>query len=137
MADLTLAQFILDRNEEEHKAALRKVLIEHLACPVCGQQAEVFLTPATIRGWTPDRPDRVEPCKHELTPEQSDACYRTVISVRVRGQYEAIRAIVEEARDYSPELAEGDNGEWALSMVLGHLGTIWSDHPDYNEDWKP
>lgn len=56
---------------------------------------------------------------------------------RVLADVEAKKAIVEEARDYSPELSEGDNGEWAFDFVLRTLGLPYADHPDYDESWRP
>lgn len=43
----------------------------------------------------------------------------------------AKRAILAEARNYSPELSSGDNGEWAFEVVLTHLADPFRDHPDH------
>lgn len=45
----------------------------------------------------------------------------------------AKRAIFKEAVDYSPELEHGDNGEWAVEMVVHHLAAPFRDHPDHPE----
>lgn len=55
---------------------------------------------------------------------------------RALADCEAKRRIVEEARNYSPELAEGDNGEWALDMAVRALASVYADHPDYRDEWK-
>lgn len=55
---------------------------------------------------------------------------------RVLAECAAKRAIVEEARDYSPELEHGDNGEWAFDTVLRSLAAVYADHPDYNTAWS-
>jgi hypothetical protein len=49
----------------------------------------------------------------------------------------AYRHIVWASRDYSPELAEGDNGEWAFDLVLCILASTYADHPDYRDEWRP
>jgi hypothetical protein len=57
---------------------------------------------------------------------------------RVLADCEAKRRIVEEALDYSPELASGDNGEWAFSQTLRLLALPHAEHPDYRADeWSP
>ncbi len=48
---------------------------------------------------------------------------------------ESKRAILAQARAYSPELEHGDNGEWAFGLALGLLAKGWSDHPDYDPRW--
>lgn len=47
------------------------------------------------------------------------------------GDLAAKRAILEEAVAYVPELEHGDNGEWAVEMVVTHLATPFRDHPDH------
>lgn len=54
---------------------------------------------------------------------------------RVLTECEAKRRIVEEARDYSPELAEGDNGEWAFDVVLRALAAVYADRPGFDPAW--
>lgn len=54
---------------------------------------------------------------------------------RVLAECEAKRRIVAEALDYSPELAEGDNGEWAFDRVLHALAQTYADHPDFDPAW--
>lgn len=49
----------------------------------------------------------------------------------------AHRRIVNASRDYSPELSEGDNGEWAFGHVLRILAAVYADHPDYLPEWRP
>lgn len=46
--------------------------------------------------------------------------------LRVLAEVEAKRRIVRERND------EGD-----LQIVLQHLAAVYSDHPDYDEEWKP
>ncbi len=46
------------------------------------------------------------------------------------------RAIIAQARAYSPELEHGDNGEWAFDQVLYHLATTWIEHPDFRPEWR-
>jgi hypothetical protein len=60
-----------------------------------------------------------------------DATKRLLIDV------ESKRRIVETAREYSPELEHGDNGEWALDLTLRLLALPHADHPDYREEWRP
>lgn len=45
------------------------------------------------------------------------------------------RVLVAEARDYSPELEHGDNGEWAFDFMLRALAAAYADHPDYRAEW--
>jgi hypothetical protein len=47
----------------------------------------------------------------------------------------AKRRIVDEAERYSPELEHGDNGEWALDMVLRLLAAPFVSHPDFDPAW--
>jgi Family of unknown function (DUF6221) len=54
---------------------------------------------------------------------------------RVLDDIAAKRRIVEESRDYSPELSSGDNGEWAFDIVLRLLASVYADHPDYRQEW--
>ncbi|SDD41789.1 DUF6221 family protein [Auraticoccus monumenti] len=61
----------------------------------------------------------------------------TVTSGRVLAECEAKRRIVTAARDYSPELEHGDNGEWALEMALQALALPYAEHEDYREEWRP
>jgi hypothetical protein len=56
---------------------------------------------------------------------------------RLLADVEAKRRIVEQARDYIPELEHGDNGEWAFDLVLRLLAVPYADHPDYREEWRP
>lgn len=55
---------------------------------------------------------------------------------RVLADIEAKRRIVELARDYSPELSSGDNGEWAFDAVLSALAQPFADHPDFQQEWN-
>jgi hypothetical protein len=56
---------------------------------------------------------------------------------RVLAECEAKRKIVAEARDYSPELEHGDNGEWAFDATLRALTLPYADHADYDASWRP
>lgn len=47
----------------------------------------------------------------------------------------AHRAIVEAAREYSPELEHGDNGEWAFDVTLRAIASIYADRPGWREEW--
>ncbi len=71
---MTLTEFLLARIGEDEAVATRIVVRRPLACPVCSQTVEEFITPAVINGYRPDRPDRCEPCGHELTEDQSADC---------------------------------------------------------------
>lgn len=54
---------------------------------------------------------------------------------RVLAEVAAKRAILAAASDYMPELDSGDNGEWALDLVVRHLASPYADHPDYSPEW--
>ncbi|WP_024817083.1 DUF6221 family protein [Arthrobacter sp. 31Y] len=54
---------------------------------------------------------------------------------RAIAECEAKRAIVDAASGYSPELEHGDNGEWAFDVTLKALAAVYSDHPDYQQEW--
>lgn len=56
---------------------------------------------------------------------------------RLIARSEAIRRIIAAARAYSPELEHGDNGEWALDLVLRLLAEPYDDKPGYREEWRP
>jgi hypothetical protein len=60
----------------------------------------------------------------------------TVGGARLRAECEVKRRIVAAARDYSPELEHGDNGEWAFDLTLRALALPYSDHPDFREEWR-
>lgn len=47
----------------------------------------------------------------------------------------AHRSLVNEARNYSPELEHGDNGEWAFDHTLRILAGTYASHPDYRAEW--
>ncbi len=94
---MTLTEFLLARIGEDEAVATRIVVRRPLACPVCSQTVEEFITPAVINGYRPDRPDRCEPCGHELTEDQSADCLTSVIPTRVLAECEAKRRIVERA----------------------------------------
>jgi hypothetical protein len=55
---------------------------------------------------------------------------------RVLDDVAAKRRIVDEAERYSPELEHGDNGEWALEMVLRLLAAPFAQHPDFDPAWS-
>lgn len=55
---------------------------------------------------------------------------------RALAECEAKRRVVEESREYSPELAEGDNGAWAFDLVLRALALPYAEHPDFREEWR-
>lgn len=48
---------------------------------------------------------------------------------------EAQRAVIDLAREYSPELEHGDNGEWAFDATLLALVQPYADHPDFDAGW--
>ena len=56
---------------------------------------------------------------------------------RELAEVDAKRRILDLARDYSPELGHGDNGEWALGEVLRMLALPYADQPGYREEWRP
>ncbi len=58
-----------------------------------------------------------------------------VSPARILAECEAKRRIVEAAREYSPELQYGDNGEWAFDLTLRALAAVYADHPDYDPEW--
>ncbi|GAB3817721.1 DUF6221 family protein [Micromonospora zhanjiangensis] len=80
---------------------------------------------------------------------QFDADDAEIINHRVHGtapaelldqmarDIEAKRRILDEAANYSPELEHGDNGEWALGMVLRLLALPYAHRPGYREEWRP
>lgn len=49
----------------------------------------------------------------------------------------AKRAILDEARRYSPELEHGDNGEWAFDMVIRLLAQEFAGQEGWREEWAP
>jgi hypothetical protein len=65
---------------------------------------------------------------------------------RVLADVKAKRAIVEDYRELRRQasaMAEGPMGETArnmyagLKLALGHLASVYSDHPDYDATWAP
>jgi Family of unknown function (DUF6221) len=61
--------------------------------------------------------------------------------VRVLREVEAIRAIIKlRGEAFDPRF---DDDPWnagydrAMWGVLGNLAAVWSDHPDYRQEWKP
>ena len=75
--------------------------------------------------------------KHDLAYHDHGDCGGCEYPARVLAECEAKRRIVEQARNYSPELEHGDNGEWAFDTVLLALALPYADHPDYREEWRP
>lgn len=132
---LTLTDFLRARLDEDETAAQRRVLRDPLECPVCGEIVETYVTPATVRGWKPDSPDRVEPCGHELTSAQAESCHRTVIQSRVLAEVEAKRRIVELHEDHVRAVGEGLSA--TTRTILRHLALPYADHPDYQPEWRP
>lgn len=55
---------------------------------------------------------------------------------RVLDECRAKRDIIKAAKDYSPELEHGDNGEWAFDHILRVLAGVYSSHPDYDPKWS-
>lgn len=51
---------------------------------------------------------------------------------RVLAECEAKRRIVEVAR-YAPEGAGG----WGFRRTLRALASVYADHPDYRDEWRP
>ena len=129
MNDLT--EFLLARLQDCLDNAARRVLVDPLVCPVCAESVETYITPATIRGRRPNYPDRVEPCGHELTLEQAEACHRTVYLARVLAEVEAWRKIIEIHRPrYAVLYHEADrllaDAFDSLTMpTVAHTGPIW------------
>ena len=60
---------------------------------------------------------------------------------RVLREVQAKRAILArhaQARAWSYPPGDGDESVQAeLEVAIRHLATIWSDHPDYRDEWKP
>ena len=59
-----------------------------------------------------------------------------VTPARVLAECEAKRRIVESLRD-CPTSAEFDDTRECLESVCHDLATIYADHPDYDESWRP
>ncbi|GAA2008246.1 DUF6221 family protein [Nocardioides kribbensis] len=146
---MTLIEFLTARLDEDETVAR--------------ECAEVFPTPWEIadRGWrvriysapVPDLGDHAEPgwervpVVMEVEPDRNLEDPKWLSErvehiarhdpARVLAEVAAKRAIVEGAVNYSPELEHGDNGEWALEMTLQALASVYVDHPDYRDEWKP
>jgi hypothetical protein len=56
---------------------------------------------------------------------------------RALAEVQSKRLILDEAQRYSPELEHGDNGEWALGMVLRALALPYQGRPGFREEWLP
>ncbi len=56
---------------------------------------------------------------------------------RVLDEVAAKRRIINEAERYIPELDHGDNGEWALGMVVRVLALPYAGRPGYRKEWAP
>lgn len=54
----------------------------------------------------------------------------------VRTNLATHRSVVDLAKDYSPELEHGDNGEWAFDATLRLLALPYADHPDFDPAWR-
>lgn len=52
----------------------------------------------------------------------------------LRDTYAAHRRLLTLAEEYSPELDNGDNGEWALTEVLEVLADLYNVHRPYRGD---
>lgn len=58
---------------------------------------------------------------------------------RVLRQCEGLRAILEDYERYKAERRRAMNG-WdnaGDSPIVKAIASIWSDHPDYQQEWKP
>ena len=54
---------------------------------------------------------------------------------RVLAECEAKRTIVEQWDTWDGQVYDGWTN--AAAVVLGTLAAIWSEHPDYREEWRP
>ena len=62
---------------------------------------------------------------------------RPVRSLREIVALRAIVALYEQQAAKASQNAMEEDRAWILEPVLGHLATIWGDHPDYDQEWKP
>lgn len=113
-----LSAFVSERLAEDLKVA-NKVLF---ACRDSSQP------------WPPEQaPGRGGPALTEYLRHFSEQ--------RALRQFTALRAILGhhiEVRGWSWPPADGDEAvQDALSIVVRNIATIWSDHPDYRDEWKP
>jgi hypothetical protein len=146
----TFTEFLAARLTEDEDDATELWLLDPLHCPVCGVLVKEYVTPAELFGRKPNRLDRCEPCGHEVADEMISACFREVIPVRVKADLVAKRAIMAEHVPL-PCMNERHQGGlhcavceydvisrgWHPCPTLRFLGAIYSDHPDYQQEWAP
>jgi hypothetical protein len=79
------------------------------------------------------------------TDESGKTIYADLGSARVLREVEAMRRIVTyfawEIAEATPQrrqrMTDMEFGRLLdAERTLGHLATIWADHPDYREEWK-
>lgn len=127
---MTLTEFLLARLEEDER----------------GLDAPAFMEADSVRGpgWG-DRGDCPICGKYQFDGTESateDAWYEHVDQAhqrtRVLAECEAKRRIVDAAHaDYEDSLESGDDTTGLAEEVLRALALPYSDHPDYDEAWRP
>lgn len=60
-----------------------------------------------------------------------------VSASRVLADCEAKQAIVKLAMDSADQTRYGPGYSAAMAMAVAQLATLWADHPDYREEWRP
>jgi hypothetical protein len=81
----------------------------------------------------------VSVCRHESHRLSGwpPACWRAQVAPRVLAECEAKRRIVERCDPHmTPEGATWEHEGLAMD-VLGELASVYADHPDYREEWRP
>jgi hypothetical protein len=113
-----LAMFVSERLAEDLKVA----------------DGVVFACRDSRQPWPPEQaPGRGGPALTEYLRHFSEQ--------RSLRQFSALREILAyhtEVQAWPWPPADGDEAvQEAMGIVLRHLATIWSDHPDFRPEWKP
>jgi hypothetical protein len=84
---------------------------------------------------SPDETFDVRFRTYESDHTQGDSAHvRRFDPARVLAECEAKRRIIEQSRRW---LDDGEGGETVATEALLQFGTVYADHPDYRQEWKP